>query len=337
MSSPDVIVVGDINVDILAPVDHYPLPGGHALAEELRVEGGGSAANTAVLLGLLGLEVTMLGRVGDDPLADWVLTGMEAAGVDVSTVRRDAGATTGLFCVAVTPDGERTMFGGRGANGRLSPDDIDAAVIETGRWLHLSGYQLLSESGRAALQKAADVARRAAISISLDVGIGPATGEWRAAVIEVAAGVDVLLPNQVEAELLTGETHPPDTVRRLKASGARTVVVKLGARGCYAAAGSEEWALPGFDVDVVDSTGAGDAFNAGFIAGQLVGFDLRASALLANALGGLATTAMGAGNAVLGPASVLPFLEERRHDQQWAGWAGEFDVVCAWLRQCLSG
>ncbi|MFQ5343246.1 MAG: carbohydrate kinase family protein, partial [Anaerolineae bacterium] len=147
MRSPDVVVVGDINVDILATVDHYPQPGGHGLAEELRMESGGSAANTAAALGHLGLDVVMMGRVGDDPLAEGALRGLRSAGVDMLYVQRDAEMTTGVMFVTITPDGERTMFGGRGANRRLSPDDIDATAIQQARWLHLSGYALLSESG----------------------------------------------------------------------------------------------------------------------------------------------------------------------------------------------
>jgi ribokinase len=331
MRSPDAVVVGDINVDILAAVDHYPLSGGHGLAEELRMESGGSAANTAAALGLLGLDVVMVGRVGDDPLAEWALRGLRSAAVDVSHVRRDAEATTGLMFVTVTPDGERTMFGGRGANRRLSPDDIDASEIRKARWLHLSGYALLSESGRAALRKAAEVARRAGVPISLDVGVGPATQQWRDAVVEVTAVSGLLLPNQAEAELLTGEKMPARAARWLQTRGARTVVIKRDVRGCHVAAGSEEWAMPAFHVDPTDSTGAGDAFDAGLIAGQLAGFDLRVSALLANALGGLATTVVGAGSLVCEPAQVVRFLEEQRTDERWAEWAGEFDVLLAWL------
>lgn len=332
---PDVVVVGDVNVDILASIDRYPSLGGHGLAEELCMEGGGSAANTAVMLGLLGLDVLMLGRVGDDLLADRALRGMRSAAVDVSRVRRDAEATTGLCFVAVTPDGERTMLCGRGANSRLSPDDVDAAAIEEARWLHLSGYPLLSESGRAALRKSVDIARRAGTRVSLDVGIGPSTSQWRDAVLELAPAIDVLLPNDVEAESLAGETNPARVARHLQANGPQTVVLKLGARGCYVSAGSGEWAVPAFDVDPVDSTGAGDAFDAGVIAGRLAGLDLRSSALLASALGGLATSVLGAGRALAGPARVLEFLEEHRHHQQWVEWADEFNIVCTWLRRSL--
>jgi len=318
-------------VDILARVDHYPPPGGHGLAEELRMESGGSAANTAAALGHLGLDVVMLGRVGDDPLAEWALRGLRSAGVDVSHVRRDADATTGVMFVTITPDGERTMFGGRGANRRLSPDDIDATAIQQARWLHLSGYVLLSECGQAAARKAVDVARRAGVPISLDVGMGPATQAWRDVVLEVAAASDVFLPNQAEAESLTGENQPARAARWLRARGVRTVVIKLGYRGCHVLSGSEARDVPGFDVHALDSTGAGDACDAGFIAGRLAGLGLRASALLANALGALTTTVVGAGGALSGPARVLQFLKEQRTDGRWAEWAGELDALLSWL------
>lgn len=331
MPSPDVVVVGDINVDILASVDHYPPPGGHGLAEELRMESGGSAANTAAALGRLGLDVVMLGRIGDDPLAAWALRGLRSAAVDVSHVGRDVEMTTGVMFVTVTPDGERTMFGGRGANRRLSPGDINAIAIEHARWLHVSGYALLSESGRTAARKAVDVARQAGVPISLDAGIGPATQQWRDAVLELAAVSDLSLPNQAEAELLTGKQTPARAARWLQARSARTVVVKLGDRGCYVLSGSEAWDVPGFDIHALDSTGAGDAFDAGFIAGQLAVLTLRSSALLANALGALATMEMGAGSRLFEPARVHQFLEEQRTDERWSGWAGEFDALLDWL------
>lgn len=339
MPSPDVVVVGDINVDILAPLDHYPPPGGHALTDEVHIESGGSAANTAVELSRLGLKVAMLGCAGDDPLADQALQGMRAAGVDLSRVSRPRGtakgsAATGLFFVAVTPDGQRTMFGGRGANASLSPGDIDLGVIETSRWLHLSGYPLMAPPGREALGTAARAARRAGIPVSLDVGIGPATREWRAAVTELAASVDVLLPNEMEARSLVAESDPARMARRLHTYDVQMLAIKLGADGCYVSTGSEAWALPAFDIEPVDSTGAGDAFDAAFIAGQLTGLDVRASALLANAVGGLVTQVRGAGNALPGPAEMLEFLEAHRRDDRWVEWAGEFDTICAWLQRC---
>lgn len=336
MSSPDVVVIGDINVDILARIDHYPPPGGHGLADEVCIESGGSAANTAALLGRFGLDVAMVGCVGDDSLAGLALQSLQSAGVDVSRVRRHPAATTGIFLVAVTPDGERTMFGGRGANSRLSPSDVDADVIKAARWLHLSGYALLSESGTAALQEAVDVARGAGIPVSLDVGIGPATEQWRRQMLELAAQVDLLLPNAVEAESLTGECDPAQAAQQLRSGKGQTVLLKLGKRGCYVSSSSEGWTQPAFDVEAVDSTGAGDACNAAFIAGRRAGLDTRSSALLANACGALATTTVGAGSSLPEPADVLRFLNEYRDDPAWAGWADEFDVVCGWLAESLS-
>jgi ribokinase len=329
---PDVVVVGDINADIVAPIDHYPEPGGHGLADEMVFLSGGSAANTAASLGRLGVHVAMFGRVGDDPLAERALRALSDASVDLSRVVRDGAALTGLFFVTVTPDGERTMFGGRGANARLSPADLDGDVIGAARWLHLSGYPLLSSSGKAALSTAVDIARQAGVPVSFDAGIGPATRAWRDAVLGLGAAADVLLPNCLEARALTGGADADTAVRKLRTHSDQTVALKRGSRGCLVAAASDVWEAPAFPVDVRDTTGAGDAFNAGFIAGQLAGLGLRASAVLANALGALSATTLGAAGAGWQPTIVADLLASCRGRQPWIEWNEEIAAICAWLR-----
>jgi sugar/nucleoside kinase (ribokinase family) len=332
LSSPDVVVVGDINVDIVVAIDRYPEPGGHGLAQNMALTSGGSAANTAASLGRLGFQVAMIGRVGDDPLAERALEALYEASVDTSSVVRDRAATTGLFLVAVSADGERTMFGGRGANAGLVPSDIDDAVIASAQWLHLSGYPLLSPSGTAALFQSAAVARRAGIPVSFDPGIGPAAGDWRDAVLRLGAVADVLLPNEVEAWALTGEADAVAAMQKLCSHPGQVIALKRGDRGCVVAAGPDSWEVPAFPVRASDTTGAGDAFNAGFIAGRLAGFDHRASALLANALGGVTATVMGTAAGVWRLPDIVGLLESSRHRQPWAEWSPDVEAICGWLR-----
>jgi ribokinase len=327
---PDVVVLGDIAVDVLASVDNYPPKGGHALAEHLHMAGGGSAANTALILGRFGLEVTILARVGADPLADLALSILEEAGVDTSHVQRDAEAMTALLFVIVTPDGERTMLGSRGASARFGPADVDEAAIRHARWLHLSGYTLLHPPGHAAIRRAVEIARSADTAISLDVGVGPAY-QCRDQILALLPALQTILPNDDEALELTGARDFRQAAEALQRAGVREVAVTCGAEGCYILTPDTDLSLPAFTVDAVDATGAGDAFNAGWIIGQLAGLSVRESALLACALGSLTVTIRGAGAALPGPKDLLAFLEAHRQRPEWEVWERELEAVWAFV------
>ena len=328
---PDVVVLGDIVVDVLAPVSTYPPKGGHALAGGFQMAAGGSAANTALVLGRFGVKVVILGRVGNDPLAEVPLQALGQAGVDLSHVRRDPETMTALLFVVVTPDGERTMFGTRGASGRLGPEDVAADAIDRARWLHLSGYTLLEPGGRAAVERAIAIAQLAHLPISLDVGVGPSY-RCKEELLTLLPALQVILPNEDEARDLTGEADVRRAAQMLRRAGVQEVVITRGPAGCHVATPAAVFDLPAFSVDAVDATGAGDAFNAGWIAGRLAGLNVRATALLATALGSLKATIRGAGAALPGPRQLLAFLESQRGRPEWRTWREELDAVCAFVR-----
>ena len=157
---PQVVTLGDINVDIIASIPRYPAPGGDGLAEWAEVHSGGSAANTATVLARFGVEVGIIGRVGRDALAEQALARLSEAGVDLSCVQRDDEAITGIMFIPVTPDGERTLFGYRGANFRLDPALLDEGYIAQADVFHLSGYALLAEPQRSAVRRAKELSTR---------------------------------------------------------------------------------------------------------------------------------------------------------------------------------
>ena len=147
---PSILLLGDINVDVLMDVPVYPPPGGEAVTERLITRLGGSAANTAVVLSRLGLEARMLGRVGSDPWGQLALAALAEAGVGLELVQQDEAVATGLMFTAVTPDGERTMFGQRGANPLTDPSAISPDILGGADLLYLSGYALLEVPQREA-------------------------------------------------------------------------------------------------------------------------------------------------------------------------------------------
>lgn len=329
---PQVVTLGDINVDLIAHIPRYPRKGDDGLAERLTAHSGGSAANTAIVLARFGVPAGIVGRVGDDPLARYALADLEAAGMDLSQLQRDPEAMTGLMFIAVTPDGERTMLGYRGANPGTDPALLDEGAIAGAQMLHVSGYALLERPQREAALKAMEVAHRAGVAVTLDVGVEAATrmaDEVRA----LLPRIQMIFPNAMEAERLTGQGEAEGAVEALLGYGVQVVGLKLGPRGCVIGSEAGAFAVPAFAVQVVDTTGAGDAFDAGLILGVLSELSLRGSALLANALGALTTTVEGAGGALPGPQATLAFLQRRMGEPAWEEWQEELEEVCAFLAE----
>ncbi|HEY4098982.1 MAG TPA: PfkB family carbohydrate kinase [Baekduia sp.] len=294
MSEPPVVVVGDLMVDVVAAV---ATPLAHASDTEARVRwtGGGAAANVAAWLVYAGPPATLVARVGDDLGGRAVVDEARAQGVDVRAAI-DGERATGTCVILVDAGGERTMLPDRGANLALAPEDLPDDVFTAGGHLHLSGYVLLHEGPRAAGLAALERARAAGMTISID----PASAApLRAAGAETAlrwlAGADLLLPNHDEARALTGEDDPERAARALVArAGAREVVVTLGAEGALWTDGTSVVRAAAPETATVDTTGAGDAFAAGWLAARGWDVDVPRALAAACALGARAVGRAGA-------------------------------------------
>lgn len=308
---PDVVALGDVNVDIIAHFDAYPAKGEDALAYSTEFHCGGSAANTAMALARMGLDVMLISRVGPDSLALKALNSLNEAGVMPDGLQRDPAAMTGLMYVVVTPDGERTILGHRGANVLTDPNQIGEEEIRDARLFHLSGYALLTEPQRSAALLALEMACRHGLLVTLDPGMSvpqAALDEMRA----LLPVVDIFLPNLPEAQQLTGAESPQDCFRTLMAAGVRAVALKLGRHGCLVGDKRGFRYVPGFAVEARDTTGAGDLYAAGIIAGALGGLDQRGAAILGNAMGAMAAARVGAGTSVPKARDVLALLRDPR-------------------------
>ncbi len=325
-----VIALGDINVDIIAHIPSYPRPGGDGVARQARLYSGGSAANTALVLARCGIDVGLIARVGRDALAAQTLVELTEAGVDGRQIQYDPELMTGVMFVAVTPDGERTMFGYRGANARLDPALLLPDEIARASVLHISGYALLESPQRDTALEALNIARQAGVKVSLDVGVEVAQRLNRE-VRHLLPLVDWIFPNELESEYLVGQAHSAQAVEEFLGYGLEAVILKLGEMGCVISTHDGVFAVPAFDIEVQDTTGAGDSFDAGFIAGRLNGLSWRAIGLLANALGGLAASVVGAGESLPGRAEVVQLLEQQAGNGVWRGWEEEIHAVMAFL------
>ena len=314
---PSIVVLGDINVDIMGRVNAWPQPGEDCLAQELEVRCGGVGANCAFGLARWGVATRLAGCVGQDTFSDYVLNVLRECRVDVRAVQRTIAAITGIFYSNVTPDGERTLFGGRGANALLKMPRRTAAALTSGASAaHLAGHSFLD---RGPAHTAAQLIKAIHASggwVSLDVGMEPSKAIPQR-ILQMAPGVDILLVSLDEAAALTGTREPFQAFAALLKSGAREVVLKIGRRGCLIGENGKPMLVPSFSVRAVDSTGAGDAFVAAFLQARLRGWPTIEGAIAANAAGALATTVVGAGQNLPGQREVAALLTAQRLKGKW--------------------
>jgi ribokinase len=260
-----VVVVGDVATDVVAVLAGVPAPGSDRPAS-IRSRGGGAGANVAVHLAQLGTPVLLAGCIGDDTAGAGLVAELTSAGVGLA-LRTVPGAATGTIVSLVEPDGQRSMLADRGANLDLRPDDVPAPAA--GGHLHLSGYTLLDPGPRAAGLAALAAAAAAGCTVSVDpASTGPLAAYGVDRWLADTAGATLLLPNADEAHLITGCADPGDAARALATRHA-VVAVSLGAEGALWASGAGLVHRPAHPADVVDTTGAGDAFAAGLLAAWL--------------------------------------------------------------------
>lgn len=324
VSSPRIAILGDINIDVLLPIEAYPEAGGEAIAPQILTSLGGSAANTAVVLARLGCQVNLIGRVGNDVWGEIALTALASSGVDLAAIQRDEQAATGMMFMLVTPDGERTMFGHRGANVRTDPVLITEHLLRGCDWLHLSGYALLEAPQRQAARRAVELARGLNLPVSLDTAYLPALVVPQE-ISSLLPGLKLCILGRSEARVITGENDIEKAINALSAAGVGLIGLKLGAHGCLVSDGQHSWEVPPFPAQAVDTTGAGDAFSAGMIFGLLNRLSLPACGILGNAGGSLAVRVLGAGTVLPDKAEFRRLLMEliKTLDTPYSRWTAE--------------
>ncbi|HVX83651.1 MAG TPA: ribokinase [Phycisphaerae bacterium] len=302
-----VVVVGSLNMDLITRTEVMPLPGQTVLGQDLSQSPGGKGANQAAAAGRLwqkrGAGSRMIGRVGDDLFADQIVTALARAKVDIESVLRTRHAPTGTAMIVVDRHGENAIVVAGGANRLLTASDLlaERRTIESAVALTVQ-LEIPYDTVACALA----LAKRSNVLTILDPAPAPLEG-----LPESLYHVDILTPNQSEAQLLTGvPVRTIDDARRAAERfllrGTRIVIVKMGSQGAVivqradaatpgAPAGTAQVRhVPGFRVPIVDTTAAGDAFNAALAVGLSEGMGLQEAVRLANAAGALACTKPGA-------------------------------------------
>ena len=292
---PAIAVLGSLNMDFVVQVESLPAPGQTVLGRDFRMVPGGKGANQACAAGKLSagrITVRMAGRTGYDVFADQLKASLAAAGVDVSAVVASKSHATGVALITVESSGQNSIVVASGANFAIEAGDVPA-LRNTFRGASLCLFQL--ETPLPAVTAAMRLAREEGAATILD----PAPAQPLSS--ELLEHVSILTPNETEALTLLGESgtaidlsQAPAVAGRLMQTGVSAVVLKLGAAGCYYADASTQIACPGFPVKAVDTTAAGDTFNAALALalaeGQPVGRALR----FANAAAAISVTRAGA-------------------------------------------
>jgi len=318
-----ILVIGSINMDLVARLSQPPVPGQTTLAEDFAMVPGGKGANQAVAASRLGGAVSLIGRVGADSFGQVLLESLRGAGVKGEGVRRDPQAPSGLAMITVTAGGENTIVVVPGANGRVTPADVEERLdLLAGADVLLLQLEIPLETVLYAARRARELGK---LVILDPAPARPLPGSW-------AKLVDIITPNESEAEVLTGISirglsDAQQAAGRLLAEGFPRVIIKLGAKGALLAeatssavggpsrlAGGSGQAppeltpqelasnpklaryrhFPAFSVPALDTTAAGDAFNAALAVYLGEGKTLEEAVFFANAAGALAATRVGA-------------------------------------------
>ncbi|QQM39180.1 carbohydrate kinase family protein [Streptomyces liliifuscus] len=289
----DLLVIGDVNPDVVVG----PVPRAMAFGqrEQLVERGGlvlgGSAAIMACGAARLGLRVAFAGRVGDDPAGAFVRGALTDRGVDVTHLTTDPQLPTPLTVVLNDKDGDRAILTSPGCLAATSARDVPEALLADTRHVHAGSFFLMPRLARS-LAAVFARARSHGASTSLDTNDDP-DGRWdRELLAPVLEFTDILLPNAAEARALTGETQL-DSAAAALAGAVPLVVVKDGSEGALTHDGERVLRVPAVPVEPIDTVGAGDSFDAGFVTATLRGLDLRSSLTLAAVCGSLSTRGHG--------------------------------------------
>jgi sugar/nucleoside kinase (ribokinase family) len=285
-----VIAFGDLNVDlVLSGIREAPKFGGEVLAEKLGMHAGGSTANAATCCAQLGMPTVLVTNIGDDSFGDFLLQEMERYGVLTTHILRHTTLNTGIT-VSLSMRDDRAFVTHLGTIDSLAAEDATEELLEQADHLHVGGYYLQSRL-RPDLPAVFRRAHELGLTTSLDTGFDPSE-QWDGGLMEALGEIDVFFPNETEAAGITGHAEPQQALEAL-ADRCRVVALKVGMEGSMATADGEVYFAPGLKVNVADTTGCGDAFDAGFLHEWLAGKHVEDCLRLGNACGALIATAPG--------------------------------------------
>ncbi|MGI6113095.1 MAG: carbohydrate kinase family protein [Mahellales bacterium] len=309
----DIVCLGVLCADaIVKPVDKFPDKGKLNLVDQLELHTGGCATNAAIDLAKMGIKPAIIGKVGNDGFGNFLYNTLKKEGVDVKGLKLSKDVSTSASIVLSSSDGERTFLHCLGSNAEFQNTDIDFTIIENAKILFIAGSLLMpkfdGQQTADTLKKAQDAGVYTVLDTAWD-----STGRWMSAIKPCLPYLDLFIPSIEEAEMISGKSDVNDMADVFIGLGAKLAVIKMGKRGCFIKRpDGTTYTIPTYlDVKAVDTTGAGDAFAAGFITGIYKGWDLEQCGKFANAVGTHCVMAMGASNGIKPLDEILAFIKER--------------------------
>ncbi|HEV8592484.1 MAG TPA: carbohydrate kinase family protein [Pyrinomonadaceae bacterium] len=308
-SPKQIAVIGELNVDLIASgLERGPALGFEILARDFEITLGSASAIFACGAATLGNEVTFISRVGRDEFGNFCIDALQKKGISTGRVEASDGEKTGLTFVLSTQQ-DRAMVTYPGAMANYSFEDIPLDALSGLHHLHLTSY-FLQTGLKPDFSRLMNVARQHGLTVSFDPNSDP-SGKWNEEIIEIINGSNILFLNELEALQLTSQTDVIGAVKSL-ASKCPCVVIKLGPNGAIAIREGNVVSAGGFSVPTIDTTGAGDSFDAGFVHGFLNEMSLLDCLLIGNACGALSTTKAGGTNAQANYSEVLDLIENAK-------------------------
>ncbi len=305
----DVVTLGIACADVMVrPIETFPERARLTLVPHLELHLGGLAGVTATVLCQLGAGAAFIGCVGLDGFGDYVIQAMSSQGVDVSRVRRTPECGTSATVVLIAEDGERTFLHHLGANVVISERDVDFDLVTRAKVLHWGGPSITPGLDGAPIGRIFRKAHDLGVKTSMDTCFD-GKGIWFPNIEHALPHLDVVMSSLEEARCYTGKQEPEEIADAYRSFGVETVMVKLGGQGLFVKDSRSACHIPAHKVNVIDTTGAGDAACGGFLYGYIRGWDLRRCGRLANAVGGLTVQQMGGAEAIHSLDETLAFME----------------------------
>lgn len=308
----EVTCLGIIVADVIAkPVDALPKEGKLELVKQLELHLGGCASNAAVDLEKLGIKTAMIGKVGNDGFGAFAVNEMRRSGVNVEGIKVEKNCRTSASVVLGHSNGERSFLHHLGANADFSKSDIEFSIIHDSKILLIAGALLMpSFDGEPAAEVLMN-ARRAGIITVMDTA-WDSKGNWMKLIKPCLPHLDYFIPSLEEAEMISGKKEPEEIADLFLAEGVKTAVIKLGSNGCFIKnSNGEKYLIDSFKrIKVVDTTGAGDSFAAGFITGLIKSWNLAMCGKFANAVGAHCVMEVGATSGIKKIDEVLDFIND---------------------------
>lgn len=308
----EVVCAGILVADhVCTPMETLPAAGRLVAVDKMYLLTGGCAANVAVNVAKQRIPVRALGKVGDDYWGRFVREDLASRGVDTSQIGVSSTAQTSQTMILLCKGEDRRFVHTFGANGEFRAGDVTPEHLRRAGVFYLGGYLIMPSFVPDELAALFRCCRSRGIRTVLDVVV-PTGYRCDGGFEGVLPYTDVFLPNNDEAEVLTGESDPVAQAAALRARGAGTVVITMGGEGVVFSQSEGTWRASHFHSEVVDQTGAGDAFCAGFIAGMVRGMDLRDCVEYGSALGASCVRSIGCYEGVFTPEQTRAFLAEQR-------------------------